>query len=171
MLWEVLQMLLGSHAQSKGTSMFFKWSIGILTCGLCLGWLIDHSSLTNKLDMAIANRRLANRQIELIDFNDDLIVPGENPDWGELIAPKLVQDRSSFRITFKILTSWEHWKATRQNRYIEFASTALGFLDCGSAQEFRERHLKISLNACFEFEAHEMKCLNRFIELALNLER
>lgn len=145
--------------------MLAKWSLGILTCIVCIGWLFDHAMLTEELNDAIEKRSLADCRIILVDFRN-LLLFDELQNWKDVVS----QDCPSFLIVFKILKSWELWQATGQERYVAFASTALGVLECDTAIGFCEQRLMISKHVKLDFQTQEMESLNRFVELALNYE-
>lgn len=148
--------------------MLAKWILLGLIAVTCFGWFADHSRLTNDLTANIENRSLHPPDVRLRSFNHvssnliDLRV--------ELTRPMSFAEGPERLVAYKILKSWEHWETTNNKRYVAFASTALGVLDCRTAQEFHDAHLVISENVCLDFSAEETESLNRFVNLALNHE-
>ncbi len=131
--------------------MLTKWILLGLIGVIFIGWLLDHTALTNQLNNT-RNRPLT--RFNLLQLHDC-----EN---------YLLHELPDYQVVYKTLKSWQFWKETNDKRYVEFASTALNILDCSTVQEFREHHLVISKHVRVGIETKEAGSFDRFIELALN---
>ena len=148
--------------------MLTKWILLGLIGATRVGWFLDRSVLMNELYTKIKNRPLTERN-RLKDIQSAVRSSFFFPEvGGDSVESSLLQKCSGYQITYKIVGSWRLWKETKDRRYVTFASTALGILECSTAQEFRGQHLVVSKHVRVEFEVEEVGSLDRFIQLALN---